>query len=115
MKQDGALWFKATEFGDEKDRVVRRSNGVTTYFASDVAYHLLKFRQGFDLVVDIWGADHHGYVPRLQAAAQALGCPGRPQGDSGAVGLAAAPGGAGGHDHPGRHLRHPAGGAGRSG
>ncbi|MCX5893046.1 MAG: arginine--tRNA ligase [Deltaproteobacteria bacterium] len=74
---DGALWFKATEFGDEKDRVVRRSNGVTTYFASDVAYHLLKFQQGFDLVVDIWGADHHGYVPRLQAAAQALGCPGQ--------------------------------------
>ena len=72
-EQDGALWFKATEFGDEKDRVVRRSNGVTTYFASDVAYHLLKFQQGFDLVVDIWGADHHGYVPRLQAAAQALG------------------------------------------
>ena len=72
-EQDGALWFKATEFGDEKDRVVRRSNGATTYFASDVAYHLLKFQQGFDLVVDIWGADHHGYVPRLQAAAQALG------------------------------------------
>lgn len=74
---DGALWFKATEFGDEKDRVVRRSNGATTYFASDVAYHLLKFQQGFDLVVDIWGADHHGYVPRLQAAAQALGFTGR--------------------------------------
>jgi arginyl-tRNA synthetase len=74
---DGALWFKATEFGDEKDRVVRRSNGATTYFASDIAYHLHKFRQGYDLVVDIWGADHHGYVPRLQAAAQALGFTGR--------------------------------------
>jgi len=74
---DGALWFKATEFGDEKDRVVQRSNGATTYFASDVAYHLLKFQQGYDLVVDIWGADHHGYVPRLQAAAQALGMQGR--------------------------------------
>jgi arginyl-tRNA synthetase len=72
-EQDGALWFKATEFGDEKDRVVRRSNGATTYFASDVAYHLHKFRRGFDQVVDIWGADHHGYVPRLQAAVQALG------------------------------------------
>jgi len=76
---DGDLWFKATEFGDAKDRVVRRSNGATTYFASDVAYHLLKFRQGFHQVVDIWGADHHGYVPRLQAAAQALGFPGRLQ------------------------------------
>ena len=78
-EQDGALWFKATAFGDEKDRVVRRSNGATTYFASDVAYHLHKFRRGFDLVVDIWGADHHGYVPRLQAAAQALGFTGRLQ------------------------------------
>jgi arginyl-tRNA synthetase len=76
---DGALWFKATAFGDEKDRVVRRSNGATTYFASDIAYHLHKFRQGYDLVVDIWGADHHGYVPRLQAAAQALGVTGRLQ------------------------------------
>jgi arginyl-tRNA synthetase len=76
---DGALWFKATAFGDEKDRVVRRSNGDTTYFASDVAYHLRKFQQGYDLVVDIWGADHHGYVPRLQAAAQALGFTGRLQ------------------------------------
>jgi arginyl-tRNA synthetase len=70
---DGALWFKASQFGDEKDRVVRRSNGATTYFASDVAYHLNKFERGYDLVVDLWGADHHGYVPRLQAAAQALG------------------------------------------
>jgi arginyl-tRNA synthetase len=76
---DGALWFKAAAFGDEKDRVVRRSNGATTYFASDVAYHLHKFRRGFDQVVDIWGADHHGYVPRLQAAAQARGCTGRLQ------------------------------------
>jgi len=76
-EQDGALWFKATEFGDEKDRVVRRSNGATTYFASDIAYHLYKFQQGYNLVVDIWGADHHGYVPRLQAAVQALGDGGR--------------------------------------
>jgi arginyl-tRNA synthetase len=78
-EQDGALWFKATAFGDEKDRVVRRSNGVTTYFASDVAYHLDKFRRGYNQVVDIWGADHHGYVPRLQAAVQALGFTGRLQ------------------------------------
>jgi arginyl-tRNA synthetase len=70
---DGALWFAASQFGDEKDRVVRRSNGATTYFASDVAYHLNKFDRDYDLVVDLWGADHHGYVPRLQAAAQALG------------------------------------------
>jgi arginyl-tRNA synthetase len=76
---DGALWFKATAFGDEKDRVVRRSNGATTYFASDIAYHLHKFRQGYTQVVDIWGADHHGYVPRLKAAAQALGFTGRLQ------------------------------------
>jgi arginyl-tRNA synthetase len=70
---DGALWFASSRFGDEKDRVVRRSNGATTYFASDVAYHLNKFERGYDLVVDLWGADHHGYVPRLRAAAQALG------------------------------------------
>ena len=76
-EQEGALWFKASQFGDEKDRVVRRSNGATTYFASDVAYHLQKFQRGFDLVVDIWGANHHGYVPRLMAAAQALGVSGR--------------------------------------
>lgn len=76
-EQEGALWFKATAFGDEKDRVVRRGTGVTTYFASDIAYHLYKFQQGYDLVVDLWGADHHGYVPRLQAAVEALGCPGR--------------------------------------
>ncbi|MEW6657032.1 MAG: arginine--tRNA ligase [Thermodesulfobacteriota bacterium] len=72
--EDGALWFRASQFGDEKDRVVQRSNGATTYFASDIAYHLQKFQEGYDLVVDIWGADHHGYVPRLQAAVQALGC-----------------------------------------
>jgi len=74
---DGALWFRASAFGDEKDRVVQRQSGATTYFASDVAYHLHKFQQGFDLVVDLWGADHHGYVPRLLAAAQALGLTGK--------------------------------------
>jgi arginyl-tRNA synthetase len=72
-EQDGALWFRATSFGDEKDRVLRRSNGATTYFAADVAYHLHKFDQGYDLMVDLWGADHHGYVPRMLAAAEALG------------------------------------------
>jgi arginyl-tRNA synthetase len=78
-EEDGALWFKATEFGDEKDRVVQRSNEAFTYFASDIAYHLYKFQQDYDLVVDIWGADHHGYAPRLQAAVQALGFTGRLQ------------------------------------
>ncbi len=78
-EKDGALWFKASQFGDEKDRVVKRSTGATTYFASDVAYHLHKFAEGYDLVVDLWGADHHGYVPRLQAAAQALDLKGRLQ------------------------------------
>jgi len=72
-ESEGALWFRASQFGDEKDRVVRRSNGATTYFASDVAYHWQKIRRGYDLAVDIWGADHHGYVPRLMAAARALG------------------------------------------
>ena len=72
-EQDGALWFKASQFGDEKDRVIRRSNGVTTYFAADIAYHRNKLERGFNVLVDVWGADHHGYVPRLKAAIQALG------------------------------------------
>ena len=70
---DGALWFRSTAFGDEKDRVVVRENGQTTYFASDVAYHMDKLERGFDRVIDVWGADHHGYVPRVKAALQALG------------------------------------------
>lgn len=72
-EQNGALWFRSTEFGDDKDRVVRRDNGQTTYFASDIAYHVEKFERGFDRVIDIWGADHHGYVPRVKAALTALG------------------------------------------
>jgi len=71
--QDGALWFSSTRFGDEKDRVVIRENGQKTYFASDIAYHQDKFSRGFDQVVDIWGADHHGYVPRIKSVLQALG------------------------------------------
>ncbi|MFZ5532776.1 MAG: arginine--tRNA ligase [Pseudomonadota bacterium] len=71
--RDGALWFRATAFGDEKDRVVVRENGAPTYFASDIAYHLDKYRRGFDRLIDIWGADHHGYVPRVKAALSALG------------------------------------------
>ena len=72
-EKDGNIWFKSTDFGDEKDRVVRRANGQSTYFASDIAYHKNKFDRGFDKVVNVWGADHHGYVPRVQAALSALG------------------------------------------
>lgn len=71
---DGALWFKSTLFSDEKDRVVVRANGATTYFASDIAYHQDKYDRGYNLLIDIWGADHHGYIPRMEAAIQALGC-----------------------------------------
>lgn len=72
-QQDGATWFRSTDFGDEKDRVVCRENGQFTYFASDIAYHLNKFERGFDQVINIWGADHHGYIPRVKGALQALG------------------------------------------
>jgi arginyl-tRNA synthetase len=72
-EKDGALWFKTTEFGDEKDRVVVRKNGQTTYFASDIAYHMDKFERGFHRVIDVWGADHHGYIPRVTGAIEASG------------------------------------------
>ncbi len=72
-EQDGAVWFRTTDFGDDKDRVLVRSNGETTYFASDVAYHLEKFGRGLETVIDVWGADHHGYVPRLKAVVAGLG------------------------------------------
>ena len=72
-KDKGALWFRSTDFGDEKDRVVVRDNGQTTYFASDIAYHMNKLERGYARVIDIWGADHHGYVPRVKAALTALG------------------------------------------
>lgn len=71
-EKGGAWWFKSTDFGDEKDRVVVRDNGQTTYFASDIAYHLDKLERGFERVIDVWGADHHGYVPRVKAAMQAM-------------------------------------------
>lgn len=71
-QQDGAKWFRSTHFGDEKDRVVQRENGQFTYFASDIAYHLNKFERGFERVIDVWGADHHGYIPRVKSALQAL-------------------------------------------
>lgn len=71
-EQNGARWFRSTDFGDEKDRVVQRDNGLYTYFASDIAYHLNKYERGFDRMINIWGADHHGYIPRVKGAVQAL-------------------------------------------
>ncbi|MBP8645381.1 MAG: arginine--tRNA ligase [Syntrophobacteraceae bacterium] len=72
-EEGGAKWFRSTAFGDEKDRVVVRANGISTYFAADLAYHKNKFDRGFHTVVDVWGADHHGYVDRMLAGVQALG------------------------------------------
>ena len=72
-QKDGALWFNTSRFGDEKDRVVVRNNGLTTYFASDIAYHHDKFDRGFEWVIDVWGADHHGYIPRMAASIEASG------------------------------------------
>jgi len=72
-EKDGASWFKAREFGDEKDEVVVRKNGLPTYFASDIAYHKNKFERGFDWIINVWGADHHGHVSRMKGAVQALG------------------------------------------
>ncbi len=72
-ESEGAVWFRSTAFGDEKDRVVVRANGASTYFAADLAYHLDKFERGFESIIDIWGADHHGYVDRMLAGIQAIG------------------------------------------
>ena len=72
-EQDGALWLKSTDYGDDKDRVVIRDNGVPTYLAADIAYHHNKYERGFDRLINIWGADHHGYVCRVKAAMDALG------------------------------------------
>ncbi len=74
-KKDGALWFRSTDFGDDKDRVLIRSDGTYTYFAGDIAYHWEKYKRGFDKVINIWGADHYGYLPRLKGALIALGIP----------------------------------------
>ncbi|MEW5894797.1 MAG: arginine--tRNA ligase [Candidatus Omnitrophota bacterium] len=73
FEKDGALWFRSTNFGDDKDRVVRKSDGNYTYLAPDIAYHKNKYERGFDRVYNIWGPDHHGYIPRIKAAVQALG------------------------------------------
>jgi len=72
-EKEGATWFACAQLGDEKDRVVVRDNGQSTYFASDIAYHMNKLDRGFDQIINIWGADHHGYIPRVRAAIQALG------------------------------------------
>ncbi|MEP7327402.1 MAG: arginine--tRNA ligase [Gemmatimonadota bacterium] len=74
-EKDGALWLRTTDFGDDQDRVLRKQDGSYTYFVPDIAYHVDKHARGFDRVIDVWGADHHGYIPRLRAALQALGYP----------------------------------------
>ncbi len=73
FEQDGALWFRSTDFGDDKDRVVQKSTGEYTYLAPDIAYHKKKFERGFQRLINFWGPDHHGYIPRMRAACQALG------------------------------------------
>ena len=75
FERDGALWLRTTDFGDDQDRVLRKSDGSYTYFLPDIAYHVDKHDRGFDRVIDVWGADHHGYVPRVRAALRALGYP----------------------------------------
>ena len=75
FEQEGAWWFRSTAFGDEKDRVVKKKDGEYTYLASDIAYHRDKLQRGYDLLIDVWGADHHGYIPRMRAVMQAYGHP----------------------------------------
>jgi arginyl-tRNA synthetase len=75
FEEEGAWWFRSSTFGDEKDRVVKKQDGEYTYLASDIAYHRDKLQRGYDLLIDVWGADHHGYIPRMQAVMQAYGCP----------------------------------------
>lgn len=75
FEKDGALWFRTSEFGDDQDRVLRKQDGSYTYFLPDIAYHVEKFSRGFDRLIDVWGADHHGYIPRVRAALRALGHP----------------------------------------
>ena len=75
--EDGAIWFRSTDFSDDKNRVLRKSDGSLTYFAADIAYHENKYKRGFDLVINLWGADHHGYIKRMDSAVAALGYPGQ--------------------------------------
>src|SRR4029078_9969298 len=72
-EDDGAGWLRSTDYGDDKDRVLIKSDGEYTYLLPDIAYHRDKFARGFDLLIYVWAADHHGYVPRMKAAIQALG------------------------------------------
>ena len=72
-EEDGALWFKTTQFGDEQDRVIKKQDGSNTYLTSDIAYHINKLKRGYDILINIWGADHHGYIPRIKAAIEAFG------------------------------------------
>ena len=74
-EKDGAIWFEATKYGDDKDRVLKKSDGYYTYMTPDIANHIYKYDRGYDVLVNIWGADHHGYIPRMKAAMQALGYP----------------------------------------
>jgi len=74
-EKDGATWFSSSEFGDDKDRVIRKQDGEFTYFASDICYHKNKLDRGFDTIIDIWGADHHGYIPRVRSVLEAFGLP----------------------------------------
>ncbi len=109
--KDGAVWFRSTALGDEKDRVVVRANGATTYFAADLAYHRNKFERGLESVIDIWGADHHGYVARMLAGVEAMGgFQGLGASRARAAGEPFARGPARGHEHPGRGVRDLAGG-----
>ena len=73
-EQDGAIWFAASKFGDDKDRVIVKADGELTYFASDIAYHLEKVQRGYNDLINIWGPDHHGYIPRVRSSLKALGC-----------------------------------------
>ena len=75
FKEDGATWFRSTDYGDEKDRVVVRAEGIPTYFLADIAYHYHKYQRGFERAIDFWGPDHHGYIQRMQGAMEALGIP----------------------------------------
>ena len=72
-EEDGATWFRSTDFGDDKDRVLIKQDGSYTYLTPDIAYHRDKLARGFEKLINIWGADHHGYIPRMKAAIQALG------------------------------------------
>jgi arginyl-tRNA synthetase len=115
-EKDGALWFRATAFGDEKDRVVVRENGVKTYFASDIAYHLDKRERGFEILLDILGSDHHGYTARVRAGLAAMGEPADSAGSAaGAVRVAVSGRREGGHVHARRRVHHAAAAARRGG